>query len=163
VNPGAGSTSGAAQALVARYERIAATRMAGLPVVNPALRVQAVDFETLPGEPGVALGVLIAPWFMNLVRLPLDDAARGGMAAATQRRRRAVGDLRIDFTGHDEDGVGRFECCSLFSPMQDFADMAGAVEVAREVLLALREAVRSRPEQPARRGFLLGRRGAAAA
>jgi [NiFe] hydrogenase assembly HybE family chaperone len=147
----------AVAALAARFAHIGHTRMAGLPVVNPALQVQAVGFERLPAEPAVALGVLITPWFMSLVRLPLDDGAQGRMAGVTQRQTRVVGPSCIDFIGHDEAELGRFESCSLFSPMQAFADQRCAVEVAQSVLLALREAQAAMPEQPARRGFLMGR------
>jgi [NiFe] hydrogenase assembly HybE family chaperone len=154
---GADALARAVHALQARFEHIARTRMAGLPVVNAALQVQAVGFERLPAEPGVALGVLVTPWFMNLVRLPLDEAAQGRMAGATQRQARGVGAARIDFIGHDEAGLGRFECCSLFSPMQAFAEQRNAVEVAQGVLHGLRSAAAAQPEQPARRGFLTGR------
>lgn len=157
MNTGADTLTQAVVALAARFAHIAATRMAGLPVVNPALQVQAVGFERLPAEPAVALGVLVTPWFMSLVRLPLDAATRDRMALVTQRHTRAVGPSRIDFIGHDEAGLGRFESCSLFSPMQSFADQRCAVEVAQSVLLALRQAQAAQPERPARRGFLTGR------
>ena len=49
----------AAASLVAAFERIAATRMAGLPLNNPALRVQAVGFRAQ--DDGYLVGVLIFP------------------------------------------------------------------------------------------------------
>lgn len=163
MNTGGDTLAQAVAGLAARYAHIAHSRMAGLPVVNPVLQVQAVGFERLPSEPAVGLGVLITPWFMSLVRLPLDDGAQARMAGATQRQTRAVGGSRIDFIGHDEAGLGRFESCSLFSPMEAFADQRSAVEVAQRVLLGLRSAQAAMPEQPARRGFLTGRSQAGAA
>jgi [NiFe] hydrogenase assembly HybE family chaperone len=80
-----------------------------------------------------------------------------------ERVNRVIGNARIDFLGAEEGALGRFEACSLFSPMAPFADQAAAVATAREVLLRLR-AVPVPPEQPAapaRRGFLFGRVGAA--
>lgn len=147
----------AVAALQSLFEHIARTRMAGVPLLQPGLRVQVVGFERLPAEPSVALGVLVTPWFMNLVRLPLDASASPGMAGPTQRVRRVVGDASIDFIGTDEAPVGRFECCSLYSPMHDFRSQDDAVAVAAAVLQALRQAGRAAPQQPARRGFLLGR------
>ena len=57
--------------LVAHYEAIYAERMRDLPIVNPRLAVEAVGFEQWEDQD---LGVLITPWFMNLVLLP--DSAR---------------------------------------------------------------------------------------
>lgn len=147
----------AVAALAARFAHIGRTRMAGLPVMNPALQVQAVGFERQAEEPAVALGVLITPWFMSLMRLPLDEGAHGRTASLTQRRTRGVGAARIDFIGHQEDGLGRFESCSLYSPMHGFADQRGAVEVAQGVLHGLRSAGAGQPERPSRRSFLTGR------
>ncbi len=157
MNPAETSLTRAVNGLAACFAHIGHTRMVGLPFVNPALQVQAVGFDRLRTEPAVALGVLVTPWFMSLVRLPLDKDAQARMAGATQRQTRAVGGSRVDFIGHDEDGIGRFESCSLFSPMQTFADQHSAIEVAQNVLRALREAEQVQPEQPARRGFLTGR------
>jgi len=67
------------------FEQIASTRMAGLPILHPALRVETLGFEplpmdALPQEPAAPaglqaqpelLGILITPWFMNLLCLPL--------------------------------------------------------------------------------------------
>lgn len=150
-------TRAAAAALEAMFEHIACTRMAGVPLLQPGLRVQAVGFEPQPAEPAVALGVLITPWFMNLVRLPLDDAARAAMAGPAQRVRRDVGGAMIDFLGTDEAPVGRFECCSLFSPMQAFREHDDALAVARAVLQDLRQAAQEAPQRAARRAFLFGR------
>lgn len=145
------------------FERIAATRMAGLPVCHPGLRVAAVGFEPLPDEPGVLLGVLVTPWFMNLVRLPLDPA-RPPQLAERASAIRAIGPHRFAFIGAFEPELGGYESCSLFSPMHEFADQAAAEATAREVLVLLRAAVRypaatdgDPTVSAARRGFLLGR------
>ena len=47
-------------------------RMAGVPILNPALSVQTVDFSPWRGH---WLGALVTPWFINLVVMPLDPAA----------------------------------------------------------------------------------------
>ena len=68
----------AVDALTAAFERIAATRMAGLPMNNPALKVAAVGFQ--PWAEDYLLGVLITPWAINLVVLG------AGLRLAADRR-----------------------------------------------------------------------------
>lgn len=150
-------------ALEQRYQDIARTRMAGLPLVHPRLSVQAVDFEAEPADgghgsaaPALALGVLVTPWFMNLVRLPLQADAAQVLPAPGHADTHSVGGWTFSFLGHEEPGLGRFAAASLASPMSEFADQAAAVATARAVLERLRP-------RPARRGFLFGaHRGAAA-
>lgn len=155
-------------ALETLFRQIADTRMAGLPVINRALRVEAVGFEPCASEPDLPAavsGVLVTPWFMNLVRLPLvreDDAGRVGVS-----RRLALGNERFDFIGAHEAAIGTFDACSLFSPMFDFPDHDNAVATARAVLIRLRSAqpdavaapreAEGEVERPSRRGFLFGR------
>lgn len=162
------------------FQHIADTRMDGVALLHPGLQVQAVGFAAPPSKgpdeasrcvadaAAVAWGVLITPWFMNLLRLPLVAVpAAAGEAAAhppdwakpLQRVSRLIGSHHIDFLGAEEPALGRFEACSLFSPMSPFADQAAAVATASEVLAQLRAVPPAvdRPAAPARRGFLLGR------
>jgi [NiFe] hydrogenase assembly HybE family chaperone len=184
---GAGDVAAAvaerAAALAAAFRAIESTRMRGVPLLNPRLRVQAVGFEAGHAQagdaPDTALGVLVTPWFINLVRLPLTAAAAGALAAVGQTRPRDAGCVRADFIGAQEPGFGRFEACSLFSPVLEFTDQAAALATAREVLRLLREpapaalspaaphaipraipAAPTAPPAPDRRGFLFGRRAA---
>lgn len=149
--------------LVARFDEIARTRMAGVPVLNPALQVEAIGFASqAEGDGGtVAIGILVTPWFMNLVRLPLHREA--GTAGVGRVRRHEVGTQAFDFIGAHEDAIGAYAACSLFSPMFEFANPAAARETARAVLDALRregpgrEPAASAEPVPARRSFLFGR------
>ncbi len=146
--------------LAALFTTIAHTRMAGVPVLNTALRVETIGFECLPAGDGEAagLGVLITPWFMNLVRLPLqsDDSA----AQLGRTHEELLAGQRFEFIGAHETALGAFGACSLFSPMFEFADQATARATALEVLAQLRRppvaAARSEAV-PARRSFLFGR------
>lgn len=148
------------EALERCFRAIQQTQLRGLPMLNPALAVQAVDFEAEPGH-GLALGVLVTPWFMNLLRLPLGAGVE--MLAVGETAPRTLGPCVFDFIGAHEPVLGDFEACSLFSPMHEFADQAGAVATARAALVHLRgRAATQPPVQPARRGFLLGRRAGAA-
>jgi [NiFe] hydrogenase assembly HybE family chaperone len=161
--------------LESHFHQIAQERMRGLPVLHPGLKVQALGFElhtpTPPdgeGAPVWASGVLITPWFMNLLRLPLEaltplQAVERGWLASGHSGRRHVGGQCFEFLGaHEGDAavgeLGAFECCSLFSPMFQFADHAAALATGTEVLRLLRApATPPLPSVPARRGFLLGR------
>lgn len=170
-------------ALQQTFLRIQRERMADVPVLNPALCVQAVGFEpeSTDADPeSLALGVLLTPWFMNLIRLPLRPAV---LLAPGAHAPRQVGAQQLDFIGAQEAWLGagplaRYEACSLYSPMFEFADQAAAVATATEVLRLLRSAgpapnpvplarqaapatVDAGP-LPARRGFLFGRSAAAA-
>ena len=149
-------------AFEALFERIAATRMQGIPILNPALRVQAVGFEPVPDAAAAAVGVLVTPWFMNLVWLPL-DASTEDVAAPGATRERDVGTERFPFIGAHESGFGRFEVCSLFSPMGEFADQDRAVATARAVLDELRRAPSAAAPVSSRRALLLGRAAASGA
>lgn len=55
--------------LVARFRDIGETQMRGLPLYNDRTEVEAVDFAPF-GDGWI--GVLITPWFMNVVLLPRD-------------------------------------------------------------------------------------------
>ena len=135
-------------ALESVFRQIAGSRMAGVPLLNPRLRVQALGFES---DQGVACGILISPWFMNLVRLPLDPSVE--VLAPLQKAERDIGPRCFEFIGAHEPGLGAFESSSLFSPMFEFEDQAAALATAHEVLGLLRPA----SAVPSRRGFLFGR------
>jgi [NiFe] hydrogenase assembly HybE family chaperone len=154
-------------ALVRSFEHVAQTRMAGLPVVHSGLRVVAVGFRV---QQDALVGVLVTPWFMNLVRLPrrLDPSA-AGVGRGTEH---SVGALAMTFVGAHEPELGAFACCSLFSPLLAFKDQEAVEATAEAVMRDLfgaddtheRGPARAAPEHGAldRRGFLFGRRGRSA-
>jgi len=110
----------------------AARSMADLPVYNAALEVAVVGFHARDDH---ALGVVVTPWFMNLVRLPLD---RGGSAlrqGTVVTRMMPAGAL--EFTVGVLDGLGPIESCSLFSPMFAFSDQPAAEQAAEAALVAV--------------------------
>lgn len=144
------------------FAHIADTRMRDIPVQNPALRVQAVGFAPQTHVNGASLlGVLVTPWFMNLVWLPMDQGACGGdVPGIGQKVTHRIGGASFDFIGAHEDGLGAFACCSLFSPMFEFEDQAVAVATASEVMNLIRMPERkpiAATATPSRRGFLFGR------
>lgn len=150
------------QALEALFRRIECTRMAGLPLLNGELHVEALGFEPIlaTDELPAAVGVLLTPWFMNLVWLPLQP--RFDFTAIGQPRERTIGNTRFEFIAACESGFGAYEACSLASPMFEYANQEHARTTAGAVLGALRAATPAAVSseelaQPARRGFLFGR------
>lgn len=138
------------ETLEATFRRIATTRMRGVPVLHAGLSVQAVGFVREPVAVGsksasvplqMLMGVLVTPWFMNVLRLPVTvvaDAAAVGLLPAGVMGGRRYGEHHLDFVGADEPTLGAFEQASLFSPMFSFADQPAAVATAHEVLRLLR-------------------------
>lgn len=118
------------QELITAYKRVDQERMQDIPFRNANLTIEAVDFQ--PWQDG-ALGVVITPWFMNLVFLagPCTDWA-------TCRHGDLVSHVfpsgRYDFIHGDLEGFGLLQSCSLMSPVTDFEDMEAARITAREVM-----------------------------
>lgn len=163
-------------ALEALYTEVMTTRMQGVPVLNPVVRVQALGFELTASEPAPdsaeqsvvesAVGILITPWFMSLVWLPLRRLEQPTRVGCSQAR--YVGTTCLDFIASHDEQLGSYAACSLFSPMFEFEDHAAALATAQAVLDTLREApapqAQAQPgpcaralEAPARRNFLLAR------
>ncbi len=146
----------AGERLAACYREIGRLRMAGLPICNPALAVEAVGFRALAGE---SFGVLLTPWCMNLALLDLPGAPPRPALPVGAERDFFFPAGTIGFTVAQVDPFGRVDAASLFSPMHEFASQTAA----RATALAALEAVLAAPPQQAagRRGLLFGR-GAAA-
>ena len=142
----------AGERLSACYDRIGRERMAGLPVCNPALAVEAVGFRALAGE---AVGVLVTPWCMNLVLLGLPGAPpRSALpAGATRDVSFPVGTITLTVALLEP--FGRVDAASLVSPMDAFASQ----DDARATALAALQTVLTPPAPVAsgRRGLLFGR------
>jgi [NiFe] hydrogenase assembly HybE family chaperone len=148
-------------ALVQFYRLVQTERMQGVPILNPALSVEAVGFAWGDDERTVAEGVLITPWFMSLVRLPSAVEGHGGRVA--RKSVHGFGNERFEFIGAHDPAVGYHETCALFSPMGGFQSQ----EQARETALASLSLLRPEPPPapaaqavPARRAFFTGRRSA---
>ena len=159
-------------ALVDFYRRVQTERMQGVPILNPALSVEAVGFR-VAGRPqdgdaaAVAEGVLITPWFMSLVRLPMRVEGHAGRVG--RKCVHGFGTERFEFIGAHDPAVGFHQSCALFSPMNAFAHQVQARETAQAVMSALTPAAVSEPAAnpgsdpvlPPRRAFLFGRTGPA--
>ncbi|WP_238120505.1 MULTISPECIES: [NiFe]-hydrogenase assembly chaperone HybE [unclassified Xanthobacter] len=119
--------------LEAVFQEINASRMKGVPFVNGALSVKAVGFRILEGR---LVGVLVTPWFMNIIALPKPGEDWTGLPTGT----RALMDFpsgTYEFLSAERPETGPYRACSLFSPMFDFSSMLQAVETAEAIIPAL--------------------------
>lgn len=132
------------------FNEILDKRMRELPVVNFALLVQAVGFNRF-GEDW--LGVLITPWFMNLMLLPGVGSTWSEQHPGTKIDKHFPYGT-FEFTLGSETQLGTYALCSLFSPMFQFENQAAALaaaQSARQGLLA-----ESAPRVVSRRDLLRG-------
>jgi [NiFe] hydrogenase assembly HybE family chaperone len=121
--------------------REAATRMNGLAFVNPALVVEAVGFAPWQGH---WLGVLLTPWFMNLILAPRDPGAWASLGPGDKRCYQFPAGA-YDFIGAQDDLAGEYQMCSLFSPLLQFDDQETARQVAGLAREALFDAANAEP------------------
>ncbi len=117
------------------FEQVSRTRMAGLPFVNAALRVEVVGMRDWEGH---WLCVLVTPWSMNLVLLP-GGAAWPALPDGGERFV-ALPAGRFRFIANRDPLCGEYHACSLFSPVLQFADHESARATAEAALMALFDA-----------------------
>lgn len=115
--------------LVERFRVIERERMAGLPLCNPALDVEALGFRAFEDH---RLGVLVTSWCMNLVLLSDDDAWREWEQGSKSEWTFPAGPH--EFTTCGDDALPTYLSAVLFRTVQDFPDQATARAVAVEVM-----------------------------
>lgn len=126
-------------------------RMSGLPLLNPKLSVQAVGFSLYDKD---WLGILITPWFMNLMLLPGENSDWPEKSPGAKFEKRfPYGSF--EFTSAFEAQLGPYALCSLFSPMFQFENQQAALDAARAALQGLL----AKQNGLSRRHFLLNRHG----
>ncbi|MCK9395506.1 MAG: [NiFe]-hydrogenase assembly chaperone HybE [Methylobacter sp.] len=132
------------------FNEILDERMRGLPVVNAELSVQAVGFSRFNDD---WLGVLITPWFMNLLLLPGPDCTwRKQQPGTTIEKHFPYG--IFEFTLGNEPQLDTYALCSLFSPMFQFENQAVALAAAQAALQGLLAG--AAPRTVSRRDLLRG-------
>jgi [NiFe] hydrogenase assembly HybE family chaperone len=115
------------------FEDIHATRMADLPFLNPALRVEALGFRDWSGQ---RLGALVTPWSINLILLHGSGAPLPAVRAGDEHAWAFPSGV-YGFQSHEAEGIGHYHQCSLFSPPAEFTCHDDAVAAARAALEAL--------------------------
>ena len=140
------------------FFRIQREQMADVPILNPALVVEAIDFQRWQGH---WLGVVITPWCMSILLLP---GSQDNWVSAGQNKRRFVKFPAWDFPflGGAEAELGEYQSCSLFSPMDKFSTQLEATQTARASLIGLLSAPAAAPaggkEKPIEKPSLSRRR-----
>lgn len=133
--------------LEAAFARVHRERMHDVPILNPALGIKAVG--TREAEAGW-LSALITPWFINLVLLPRTPEQ------AQDYRTLQLGSIvahafpsgRFEFIVGEEGELGRYQMCSLFSPVLEF-ESHGAALITAEAAIAVLFDARLAPDAPA--------------
>lgn len=136
--------------LVDYYRKVFDERFRDLPIINTALDVEAVGFRPLAEH---ELGVLITPWFMNLVLLPGTDRwerREQGSSCAIE-----LPGGKVDFMVSHDEVLGTTLSAALFSSVADFAEQSLAREVAAETLRLLRSKA---PQEAPEAGRRMSRR-----
>ena len=120
--------------LVKRYRSIDRDRMQGLPIYNERLDVEAIGFGDFQGH---TLGVLVTPWFMNLILLPQSEDWSDRAEGSVSEWSLPAGEH--EFTTCRDETLGTYLSAVLFRTMAHFPDQATARAIAHEVLERLFE------------------------
>jgi len=139
--------------LVAAWTRVRDERMAGVPILNDAIGVDAL--APRPWRDGW-LTVLVTPWSINFMLLP-DVGADWSSLRPGQNLRHVFPAGAFSFIVGDEPGYGRYQMCSLFSPVLEFEGHDAAMIAAAAALDALfrpDDAEQDRP--PSDESFMYG-------
>ena len=133
--------------LVQRFTHIGDTGMRDLPIYNHNLEVEAVGFQLT--DKGW-LGVLITPWFINVILLPEQK-----VAASVPLGEKVTHELPSGehvFTVGEDDEVGGYDFITLASPTLKFKSQQLAHDAAKKALTKLLTPVdeyqEQVPEQP---------------
>jgi [NiFe] hydrogenase assembly HybE family chaperone len=122
-----------ADAVEEAFFRIQRDQMSDVPILNPALSVEAIDFQRWQGH---WLGIVVTPWCMSMLLVP---GSSENWVSTGENKRRFVrfpaGDFA--FLGSEEVELGEYQSCPLFSPMGKFSTQSEATMTARASMIAL--------------------------
>jgi [NiFe] hydrogenase assembly HybE family chaperone len=134
------------------FRRIEEEQMQGIPLLNPALKVQTIGFQSYEGR---TLGVIITPWMMNLLLLPAEGEDWSGMKLGDKNFHRFPAN-EFRFMLNEIDGIGLCQTHSLYSPMHEFMNQDHAVAAAESFMQTLMVEV-EHPDSDPHDEELLGR------
>jgi [NiFe] hydrogenase assembly HybE family chaperone len=125
----------AVETLLAAYRDIVQPRMRSMPMFNAALQVEAVGFEPHDGR---LCGVLITPWFMNLVLLPgQGDDWSSREPGSTLGVTFPAGEYECRLSVPE--GIPAHLSLPLFATVTDFPDQGTARLIAEDILQRLHQ------------------------
>ncbi len=120
------------------YEYVYKHKMNDIPIVNNKLEVEVVgfvDWGQAKGEATAEVGVLITPWFMNIVLLPKDNMNQKMRVGKSVNI--LLPDGEYSFLTQLDEKFGIYLTCSLFSPMFNFKTQKQARDTAQAVMQQL--------------------------
>jgi len=115
------------------FNTIYSERMKDIPIINDKVEVRVIGFQQWQNS---YLCIMITPWFMNLMLLP-GDTENWDDQRETASIRHAFPSGNYNFLVGFEPNIGKYQMCSLFSPMFEFADNDAAVETAEAAIKEL--------------------------
>lgn len=115
------------------FKGIERGQMQGIPLLNPALQVETVGFQSYGGR---IVGVVITPWLMNLLLLPAADEDWSGLKPGDKTLHRFPAN-EFRFMVNEIDGIGVCQTHSLYSPMHEFMNQEHAVAAAESFMQTL--------------------------
>ena len=119
--------------LTKAFKAIHRDRMSDVPILNEKIKVTAIGFQ--PWQDSY-LGVMVTPWFMNLMMLPGEEENWDDLQDLSKLKR-VFPSGNYEFIVGSEQAIGKYQMCSLFSPMFEFEDDAAAVDTATVVMIEL--------------------------
>lgn len=119
--------------LVTRFQQIGVERIFGLPIYNDALNVEAVEFQPCDGG---LIGVLITPWFMNIMLLPEDTSPWQTQELGVKVKYKLDSGEHEFVIGEDEE-VGRYLFRTVTSPTHCYKKQIAAINSGKKALRTL--------------------------
>jgi len=116
--------------LETHYRHVWQTRMHDMPFINAALGVEAIGFCLHEGD---WLGVVVTPWFLNLLLVSGGGQLWGDIPSG-ERRYLNLPCGTLQFIADDDPDIGPYQYCPLIAPVSNLADMAQARLVAVDAL-----------------------------
>jgi len=144
------------EALIESFQAVDAA-MRDLPLYNEKVAIEAIGFRVFGDD--ALIGVVLTPWFMNLIVLPLEpapmDMAQIGKSVVIEL---PSGQRTFVFGG--DAGVGLYKAHSLHSPVLNFTLPGQARAEAKRQLAVLLTPPAAEPANGGldRRALLFGRR-----
>lgn len=117
----------------AAFKRIEREQMQGIPLLNPALQVQTVGFQSYQGR---TLGIVITPWMMNLILLPAQSDDWSDLKLGDKQHHRLPAN-EFRFVVNEIEGIGLCQTHSLYSPMNEFFNQDHALAAAESFMQTL--------------------------